>query len=409
LLLPITCYAAVNNITEEDGSPSVYPWKLKVSNGTLTDNGDGTASITIGAGGAPTDAAYITKQAEAGLSAEFALGSLGNGLLKNTTVAGVGTPSIAVDGTDFLSPTTGLKLDQTAPQTVSGGAPVFADNIVIGDNTSGDKTITFDEDTSNGIFGYDGVSFHFDHAIEIAGNYYLKWLDNTRTTTYAYIQGNSSNLIISAVNVPFQIQYGAVGGAVGCSLDTSGNWVFNYDAGDCDFSIYKQTAGVAYNYTAGTDTHTFSGHVNMETVTANHTLATPADHAYSGISATYTAGEALTMGDLVYYKSDGKVYKAKGDATSTMPCMGLATTDIAINTSVVILLKGYFQDASLYNFTVGGQASAAAGLIYVSAATAGLATQTIPSASTNIVQIVGQALTADIIYFDPCSTYVEID
>ena len=32
-------------VTEEDTSPSIYPYKIKVTNGTLTDNGDGTASI----------------------------------------------------------------------------------------------------------------------------------------------------------------------------------------------------------------------------------------------------------------------------------------------------------------------------------------------------------------------------
>lgn len=38
------------NIAEEDGSPSTFPYKLKVTNGTLTDNGDGTASLAIGGG-----------------------------------------------------------------------------------------------------------------------------------------------------------------------------------------------------------------------------------------------------------------------------------------------------------------------------------------------------------------------
>ncbi len=56
-----TSFAAVNNITEEDGSPSVYPWKLKVSNGSLTDNGDGTASLAGGsasAGGSNTQVQF---------------------------------------------------------------------------------------------------------------------------------------------------------------------------------------------------------------------------------------------------------------------------------------------------------------------------------------------------------------
>lgn len=60
LLLISSCsFAGVNNIEELDGSPSVYPWKIKVSNGSLTDNGDGTATLTTGGGsgspGAPVN------------------------------------------------------------------------------------------------------------------------------------------------------------------------------------------------------------------------------------------------------------------------------------------------------------------------------------------------------------------
>lgn len=41
--------------TESDGSPSIFdPWKVAVSNGTLTDNGDGSLSLnTTGSGGTP--------------------------------------------------------------------------------------------------------------------------------------------------------------------------------------------------------------------------------------------------------------------------------------------------------------------------------------------------------------------
>ena len=46
-----------------------------------------------GGTGAPTTASYVTQTAEAGLSAEFSLGSLTTGLLLNTVAAGTGTPS----------------------------------------------------------------------------------------------------------------------------------------------------------------------------------------------------------------------------------------------------------------------------------------------------------------------------
>lgn len=51
LLICSYAYAGINAIEEEDGSPSVFPWKIKVTNGTLTNNNDGTASLTTGGGG----------------------------------------------------------------------------------------------------------------------------------------------------------------------------------------------------------------------------------------------------------------------------------------------------------------------------------------------------------------------
>lgn len=53
-------------------------------------------------GGAPGNATYITETANASLSNEFALGSLGNGLLLNHTTTGI--PTIAVAGTDYQAP-----------------------------------------------------------------------------------------------------------------------------------------------------------------------------------------------------------------------------------------------------------------------------------------------------------------
>lgn len=51
LLICSYAHAGINAIEEEDGSPSVFPWKIKVTNGTLTNNNDGTASLTTGGGG----------------------------------------------------------------------------------------------------------------------------------------------------------------------------------------------------------------------------------------------------------------------------------------------------------------------------------------------------------------------
>lgn len=54
LTIPGALWAPVSeqlNIEETDGSPSTFPYKLKVSPGSLTDNGDGTATLSTSAGG----------------------------------------------------------------------------------------------------------------------------------------------------------------------------------------------------------------------------------------------------------------------------------------------------------------------------------------------------------------------
>jgi hypothetical protein len=102
-------FAAYSPLTveESDGSPSIKNVKkIIVSNATLSENGS-IATVTTGAGeggGAPTDAHYVTTQAESGLSAEVNLGALTTGLLKNTVSKGVATISKADAGTDYLAP-----------------------------------------------------------------------------------------------------------------------------------------------------------------------------------------------------------------------------------------------------------------------------------------------------------------
>ena len=76
-------------VSENDGSPSVSSVSnIKFTNGTVTDNGDTTVSVTISGTGAPTDAPYITSTAVAGLSAEVALSALSTGCLASTTTTG---------------------------------------------------------------------------------------------------------------------------------------------------------------------------------------------------------------------------------------------------------------------------------------------------------------------------------
>lgn len=54
LLIATPVFADVSvplNVEEEDGSPSAFPYKVKITNGSLTDNGDGTVSLSTGGSG----------------------------------------------------------------------------------------------------------------------------------------------------------------------------------------------------------------------------------------------------------------------------------------------------------------------------------------------------------------------
>lgn len=95
----------------------------------LLSEADALRTLTA-TGYAPSSATFITRTAEAGLSAEFSLGLLTSGLLKHTVSGSTSTPATAVAGTDYVAPgaitTSGLTLSSgvlLGRTTASTGAP----------------------------------------------------------------------------------------------------------------------------------------------------------------------------------------------------------------------------------------------------------------------------------------------
>lgn len=124
----------------------------------------------------------------------------------------------------------------------------------------------------------------------------------------------------------------------------------------------------------------------------------PSNQSYTGISTTMTYATALGMGDLVYFTSAGNVAKASASGASTYPVMGMAVASASSGATGSILLHGIYRDDARYNFTVGGP-------IYLST-TLGTETQTQPSATDNVIQLVGIATHADRIYLKPDLTWI---
>jgi hypothetical protein len=152
---------------------------------------------------------------------------------------------------------------------------------------------------------------------------------------------------------------------------------------------------------AGGITATTGGECVFNTVKFNSTTA---DESVSGITATFTAGEALNRGDVVYYKAgDSKMWKVNmtvGNAAA-IPAVAMAAADIAENASGTFLLQGFIQDAGTFaTFAVAAR-------LYAPEA-AGGPTATAPSTDGDLVQVIGWSTTADSMYFNPSPDYIEV-
>jgi len=129
--------------------------------------------------------------------------------------------------------------------------------------------------------------------------------------------------------------------------------------------------------------------------------ALASDHLYSGEVDTQPVGESVVFGDLLYFNwTDKEWKKAKADNSATVPGLRISLESKADGQTCLMLIKGYIRDDSAFEF--------AGAMVYVSAATAGAMTSTAPSTAGNQLQRVGQAKSADILFFDPSIDVGEI-
>ena len=135
---------------------------------------------------------------------------------------------------------------------------------------------------------------------------------------------------------------------------------------------------------------------------------TMVNFSYNGSTMAQIAGEDLKRGDVVYYRDDGKVYRAKANSLDTMICIGMATADVKVNGQAILLIEGLIRNSSVFNFTVGGQTSQNKAIVWVSNFFYGGVTQLRPNRTGHIVQIIGYAVATDILNFKPDYTYIEL-
>lgn len=117
-------------VKENDAVPTVTNVQsISFTNGTVTDNGSGNVSVTIGGTGAPTDATYITQTANGTLTNEQALslqptGCLGvtttTGVLDARTITGTANQISVANGNCGGNPTLSIPTNPTLPGTTTG-------------------------------------------------------------------------------------------------------------------------------------------------------------------------------------------------------------------------------------------------------------------------------------------------
>ena len=147
---------------------------------------------------------------------------------------------------------------------------------------------------------------------------------------------------------------------------------------------------------------TFAGNVILADA-ANVSIGTPllagTDHTTTGITAEMLAGGAIAAFDLVcVHDTTQEVVEADASAYATARVIGIAPVAISDTDTGTILLQGFIRDTS-WSWTTGST-------LYLSE-TAGAMTHTAPTTDGAFVQVVGVALSPDVVYFNPSMDVIE--
>ena len=125
------------------------------------------------------------------------------------------------------------------------------------------------------------------------------------------------------------------------------------------------------------------------------------DHTASGTTILLTATANVAFGDVCYIASTGKASLIDADAIASMSAIVMAIATISADASGEFLLMGIARDDT-WAWTVGG-------LMYgtVTGTTGNTLSQTAPTGTDDVVQILGVATHADRVFFNPQLVQIE--
>jgi hypothetical protein len=146
----------------------------------------------------------------------------------------------------------------------------------------------------------------------------------------------------------------------------------------------------------------FEDNVNLGDA-ANLNIGVPllagTDHTTTGMTAQMLAGGAIAAFDLVcIHTTTQEVVEADASAAATSRVIGIAPAAISDTATGTVLLQGFVRDDT-WAWTTGGA-------LYLSE-TAGAMTHTAPTTDGAFVQVVGVALSPDVVYINPSMDVIE--
>ena len=154
-------------------------------------------------------------------------------------------------------------------------------------------------------------------------------------------------------------------------------------------------------------TNTFTGTQTFGTqainTTGNIQLAQPSAGAATGpTTSSFNAGYTTALGDLVYLNSSGNWIKAEANSSTTSTnMMGIVlTAGITSGNPVPVALAGSLVCMAAFpTLTIGAP-------VYISDSSAGAVVVTQPSASGDVIRVMGYGTTSACMYFNPSSDYI---
>lgn len=171
-------------------------------------------------------------------------------------------------------------------------------------------------------------------------------------------------------------------------------------AGSSDTTDTTYTIVRAQGNPATTARTVINGDDFYEAISTDGSLAINAlpdsDHQASGTIVTLTANENQAFGDVCYINTDGQAQLGDADAiASSMICVMCADATISADATGRYLLYGFARDDT-WNWTVGGYI-----YLTITGTTGNTLSQTAPTGVDDCVVIVGIAVSADVMYFNP--------